>query len=207
MITASLPHRTGLSFPLRHAYLTLPLSLLLFSLCGGCTSVDLPSMSAADLMAPNFQSMLLPESKRQTMKYQPAAGTTPALGETADGSLSMETYQRIRQAKAEGAVVLQVAGDEAPIRVLPLPESPRSVFVSELLTQTGVMKRFGRVDATLYRPSPESISGIRMDVQFDGDGVVEPASDYALRPGDRLHVRKKASRNSIQGLVDMALKR
>ncbi|MCO8122800.1 hypothetical protein NHH03_13715 [Stieleria sp. TO1_6] len=162
-------------------------------------------MSKLDLLAP-APGLLSPGAAKQASGYQTADGTLPAETISSDGSMTMEAYQRIRQAKAQNAVVLQVAGDEQPIRVLPLPSGQRSVFVSELLNQTGVLKKFGRVDATVYRPSPESISGIRMDVQFGEGGQIDPSSDYALRPGDRVQVRQRTS-SGLQSLVDMALRR
>lgn len=133
-------------------------------------------------------------------------GTIPGDEMSADGSLTMESYQKIREAKAQNSVVLQVAGDDQPVRVLPLPPGEQSVFISQLLTQTGVLGKFGGVQATLYRPSPDSIAGIRMDVKFADDGTVDPASDYGLRPGDRIQVRRKRT-TPLQSLVDMALQR
>ena len=82
-------------------------------------------------------------------------------------------------------------GDKQPIRVLPLPPEGQSVFVSTLLNDTGVLEKLGTIDATLYRNSPHTIGGIRMEVKMTpGHNAVRPESDYALRPGDRLHVRK-----------------
>lgn len=108
-------------------------------------------------------------------------------------SEAAEVYQRIKQAKSQHAVVLQVAGDSEPIRVLPLPPDGRPVFVSDLLEQTGVFKRFGRVQAELFRDSPTDFRGVRMAVQLDQGSRVRPESDYALRPGDRLRVQADPS--------------
>lgn len=140
------------------------------------------------------------------MTYEMPDGTVPANDLSTDGSLTMEAYQKIRQAKAQNAVVLQVAGDEQPVRVLPLPEGEKSVFVSELLEQTGVFRRYGAVYATLYRQSPESISGIKMKINISNDGRIDPSTDYGLRAGDRVQVRKKKN-TALQMLVDVALQR
>ena len=175
-------------------------ALLIVCLTTGCASLDVPSIAKLDLMDP---SALIPTG--ESSEYRMVDGAqSPMLA--ADGSMSMETYQRIRQAKEQNAVVLQVAGDEAPIRVLPLPEQGKSVFVSELLTQTGLLKKFGAVNATLFRPSADSISGIRMDVKLTEDGKIDPASDYALQAGDRVHVSQRTS-SGLQSLVDVALRR
>src|SRR6056297_473751 len=103
-----------------------------------------------------------------------------------------QTFQRIKQAKREHAVILQVAGDPEPLRVLPLPQEGQAVFVSDLLTQTGVFSKFGRVDAELFRDSTNLMDGVRMRVDIRGDSIA-PGTDYALRPGDRLVVRQAAA--------------
>ena len=70
-----------------------------------------------------------------------------------------------------------------------LPGDGQSVFVSDLLRQSGVQRKIGRVRAVLYRSSADSINGIRMAVNMAPDGKsVRPESDYALRAGDRLEV-------------------
>ncbi|TWT91820.1 hypothetical protein [Neorhodopirellula pilleata] len=132
-------------------------------------------------------------------------------------SFNQEAYQAVRKAKQDNAIVLQILENDEPLRVLPLPagnvsglstqgsETPSSgVFVSTLLTQTGVLQKYGRVQAALYRPSPSSFEGVRMDVLFSPNDKhqVRPESDYALRPGDRLVIRKDDSLklDSILGL-------
>ena len=59
-------------------------------------------------------------------------------------------YYAVKRAKSENGVVLQVVGDNHPVRVLPLPDDERTVYVSELLSQTGVLKALGYVEATLF---------------------------------------------------------
>lgn len=107
------------------------------------------------------------------------------------GAESEQTYYKVREAAANNAVVLEVLGDKQRLRVLPLPADGKAVFVSNLLNDTGVLEKLGTVDAVLYRDSPQSIGGIRMDVKMNAShDAVRPESDYALRPGDRLQVRK-----------------
>ncbi|MCA9136710.1 MAG: hypothetical protein KDB00_08125 [Planctomycetales bacterium] len=151
-------------------------------------------------------SLLFTGTSKHSSPYEMADGTVPADAMSADGSMTMEAYQKIREAKAQNAVVLQVAGDSQPVRLLPLPAGEKSVFVSELLSQTGVLKKLGKVEATLYRPAPESITGVRMDIKFDDSGKIDPASDYGLRPGDRVQVRKQST-SAIQSFVKMAMRR
>ncbi len=121
------------------------------------------------------------------------------------GATSEELYHKVRQARAQNSIVLQVIGDETPVRVLPLPPGEKSVFVSNLLTQTGVQRKLGAVDAVLFRHSPDTIGGIRMVVKMSSDKrTVRPESDYALRAGDRLRVEKAAS-PGLQELIQMTL--
>jgi hypothetical protein len=171
----------------------------------GCSSLTMGHTKKLDLMSPS-SSLLFPGMKpKPRSPYQLADGSElPVAG---DGSMTMEAYQKIREAKAQNAVVLQVAGDEQPVRLLPLPPpGQKSVFVSELLNQTGVLEALSPIEATVYRPSPESISGIKMNIRFGEDGTVDPASDYGLRPGDRVHVRQIKT-TAWESLVEMVLRR
>lgn len=186
---------------------TCPLSLLALACCVFSTGCgNLPSMSNLDLLSPSF----LKHKPRAQMVL--ANGTPTPLTANGTESLTMESYQRVRQAKAENAVVLQVQDDSSPIRVLPLPTdelspgTPKSVFVSELLTQTGLTRKFGAMQATLYRPAPDSIQGIRMVVSFRDDGTIDPSTDYALQAGDRVHVTKRQI-TGLTSLTDMVLRR
>jgi hypothetical protein len=177
------------------------LGVLAVSLFSGCAQFQLPSMAAADVMAPGSLT------KKTQSPFAAQRGSAGDLALPADGSMTMEAYQRIKEAKSRNAVVLQVEGDSEPIRVLPLPpQGEKSVFVSELLTQTGVLKKLGLVEATLYRASAGSLTGIRMKINFNDSNVVDPVTDYALRPGDRLQVRKKVN-TGLQALIDLALRR
>jgi len=115
-----------------------------------------------------------------------------ALSAPLKGSDSAAVYQRIREAKSQNSIVLQIAGDSSPIRVLPLPPDGQSVFISDLLKQTGLQDKFGHVRATLYRATPESPAGVPMEVRFDErSGEIRPEADYALQAGDRLKIAKQ----------------
>ncbi len=121
------------------------------------------------------------------------------------GSDSAEVYQRIRQAKTQNAVVVQVADDSQPIRILPLPADGRSVFVSDLLKQTGVQDKLGRMLVTVYRSSPVDYAGAKMVVKFEDKGdAVRPETDYALQAGDRIKIAKDTS-TAIGGIFDQIL--
>ena len=120
----------------------------------------------------------------------------------ADVSMNEKVYYAVKRAKLENAVVLQVLDDENPARVLPLPEGGRAVYVSELLTQTGVMKKLGHIEATLYRASSDSISGVPMEIKMGRSrDNIQPSSDYALQAGDRVMV-SKATNPALEMLFD-----
>jgi len=139
--------------------------------------------------------------------FQRPTGSGPYVpvgpGVQMSGGESLELYQKLKQAKRENAVVLEVVDDDVPVRVLPLPPGQTSVFVSQLLKQTGVQAKLGSIEATLYRYSTDTVSGIPMKVRMDDDGeVVRPESDYALRSGDRLQVSEKEF-NVLSSLGDL----
>ena len=116
--------------------------------------------------------------------------------------LSEDVYHSVRRARAENAVVLQVEGDSTPSRLMPLPPPGKSVYLSHLLEQTGVIGKFGAIEATLFRHSADSIGGMPMHVRMTQDGKrIRPESDYALQAGDRVRVTA-APDPTLQQLVD-----
>lgn len=142
---------------------------------------------------------------------EPDAGRRVALDVGGDSATPLEAnpqtkiFQRIKQAKSQNAIVLQIEGDAEPIRVLPLPPEGQSVNVSDLLEQTEVQRQVGRMQVRIYRDSPQQMDGIRMDVSLEGNRV-KPESDYALRPGDRILVRKDDT-SVIDRMLDGVLPR
>ena len=201
--TIDSPRKMAITRVLLARWATASVAPLLIALTSGCSS--LPSARGLDLMSPS-PNLLFPSSTKNTSPYQMLDGTVPATALSGNAGLTEEAYHKIREAKTQNAIVLQVAEDEQPVRVLPLPPGQKSVFVSELLTQTGVLKKLGSVQATLYRPSPDSISGVPMEIQFADDGTVDPTTDYGLRPGDRVQIQKKTT-TAIESFVNMALRR
>ena len=100
-----------------------------------------------------------------------------------------QAYYAVRQAKAENGIVLEVVGDSNPARLMPLPNGEKTVYVSDLLTETGVLAKLETIHATLYRYSSGSLNGMPMEVRMSKDRTtVRPESDYALQAGDRLRV-------------------
>jgi len=148
----------------------------------GCSTLKLPSLA--------FGSA--PEARYKSPDFQLTS------------TVSEEAYHSVRQAKAQNSIVLEVVGDSTPVRVLPLP-AEKSVYVSDLLEQTGVAKKLGVVDATLYRHATDSIGGLPLEVRIAGDGqTVRPESDYALQAGDRLRVAK-GTHPALKGLLGTVL--
>lgn len=104
---------------------------------------------------------------------------------------SEEVFRRVREAKTQNSVVVQVVGDSTPVRVLPLPPDQRSVFISDLLKQTGLIDKLGPMRVTVFRPNPHAPMGIPMEVKFIAKGGdVRPETDYSLQAGDRIRIAK-----------------
>ena len=117
--------------------------------------------------------------------------TKMAGGFEGDVDVARELYHGVRAAASNQSIVLQVDGEDELTRTLPLPPDGRPVYVSQLLEQSGVLKKFGAVDATLYRYQPNVVGGVRMAVKMSKDNTeVRPESDYTLSPGDRIHVQR-----------------
>ncbi|HBJ34463.1 MAG TPA: hypothetical protein DDZ51_06800 [Planctomycetaceae bacterium] len=110
---------------------------------------------------------------------------------TLQASDSADVFKRVREAKSQNSVVVQVIGDSTPVRVLPLPPDERSVFVGDLLKQTGLQESFGPMRVTLYRANVQAPMGIPMEVKFaTRGGYIRPETDYALQAGDRIRISK-----------------
>ncbi|WP_146599475.1 hypothetical protein [Novipirellula aureliae] len=145
----------------------------------GCTSFNLPGIH-------------LPGAGTSPDGTKYVSNSTGADYKGFDETMTETVYQRVREAAANNAIVLQVDGNREESRVLPLPADGRSVFVSSLLTQSGVVEEIGGVKVVLYRSSPQTIGGVKLDVKMsEGGKTVLPESDYALHPGDRIFVAKK----------------
>ncbi len=167
--------------------------LLVVGLSTGCAGVRVPTVDVAEKLGVlgDIGSVRSDPSDR----FRPVGQGV----QLASATLTEPVYNAVQRARRENAVVLQVLGDEVPLRVLPLPpgggdtpgSNAPSVYVSQLLTETGVQQKFGSLQATLYRAESGSIGGIQMDVLFDdSSGRMLPETDYALRSGDRLVVRR-----------------
>ncbi|MBB3207202.1 hypothetical protein FHS27_003021 [Rhodopirellula rubra] len=178
----------------------LPMGLTGCSMFPGA-AIKMPALTALGTGA-------APSASVQQENYVPV-GVNASLPSS---TFTQEVYQSVRNAKANNSIVLQILDDDVPIRVLPLPNGEsgagQSVFVSTLLEQTGVMRKLGKVQAALYRPSPSSFEGVRMDVLFvdRAPDQIRPESDYSLRPGDRLVIAKD-TRMGMDSLIDMVLDR
>lgn len=187
------------------------LSLVFVSAAPGCSVFSVPSVSM-----PSGLENFLPGADSSKSRYVPVGQdvTLQSSGFTQD------VYQAVRKAKQTNSIVLQVYEDSEAIRILPLPSTEGSsaltsnagttgsIFTSTLLKQTGVLKKYGKVQVAVFRASPASFEGIRMDVMFapGSNREIRPESDYALHPGDRIVVRKD-DRMSVDSLFDFAMGR
>ena len=165
---------------------------VLVTFATGCSSFKMPSINLPG-------SGLSPDGT----KY--VSNSTGSDYKGFDETMTETVYQRVREAAANHAIVLQIDGNREGSRVLPLPADGRSVFVSTLLSQSGVVEEIGGVKVILYRSSPQTIGGVKLDVKMsEGGKTVLPESDYALHPGDRVFVTKKPL-EMMNGLVSAAL--
>ncbi len=167
------------------------LGMLVIAILGaglsGCSAISLPSISGFSAEDPSSRYV----------------GVDPAFDR--QSASSEDVYYKVRQARTQNSIVLDVTGDEMPARVLPLPTGGQSVLVSDLLKQTGVLKKLDRVEATLFRHDPNTIGGIPMAIKMSRDKKrVLAEADYALRPGDRLRVTQAAGMG-MQELLGMSL--
>ncbi|MEM6690685.1 MAG: hypothetical protein AAF664_14720, partial [Planctomycetota bacterium] len=121
-------------------------------------------------------------------------------------SMMERVYYATREASDRNAIVLQIIGDDSPVRVLPLPQDGTPVYVSQLVHQSGLGGKLGGLDLTLFRYSTGSVSGLPMECKIDRDArAVRPETDYALHAGDRLQVSEATL--SFSTLVNRVLGR
>ena len=77
--------------------------------------------------------------------------------------------------------------------------------VGDLLKQTGIQEKMGRMLVTVYRPSPTDFAGAKMVVRFDDEGeTVRPDTDYSLQAGDRVKISKDTT-TSMSRFIDQIL--
>lgn len=110
-------------------------------------------------------------------------------------------FRAVQMARQNHSIVLQVRGVEKPLRVIPLPEDGATVFMSDLVRQSGLSSKFGSMDITLFRSSEQELDGVKMAVTVDKSGRVNTGTDYALRAGDRIVIRRGVN-TAISGVLD-----
>ena len=142
---------------------------------GGCSAISLPKSLSGTAFS----------------KVEKSPYSNVESGFQADPSLAERLYYDVRTARGQNSIVLQVVGDEVPIRILPLPPDGRSVLISQLLRETGVQQRIGAIEATLFRYNPAVIGGMEMEVRTNEGKSIRPEYDYALQPGDRIRVGRR----------------
>lgn len=121
----------------------------------------------------------------------------PRLNESPEAAM----FRAVQTARQTNSIVLQVEGADKPMRVIPLPTDGKTVFMNDLLRQTGLKSRYNSLDIVLFRSSGTEMDGVKMAVTFDKSGRVNTGTDYALRPGDRITVRKVLN-STIQNVLD-----
>jgi hypothetical protein len=92
-------------------------------------------------------------------------------------------------AAAKNAVLIYLQGSKEP-KLFPLPPPGQTVLLSGLCKQTDLLSVFGSSEISLWRQTPEAPSGAKLQVRFTRKGDIDPLTDYALRPGDRIFVQE-----------------
>jgi hypothetical protein len=147
-----------------------------------------PLLIAAAMIAPGCSAL--------TMR-----GNPDKAAKALESSPEAREYEKLLQARRDNAIVLQINRDTAGGRVLPLPKNGEPVFLNDLLTQTGVGQKIGQMTLTVYRVPDRGGAPLKMQANWDANNnCVEPSTDYALRPGDRVVVE-----NASTGLVDRVM--
>lgn len=113
-------------------------------------------------------------------------------------------FRAVQTARQTGAIVVQVQGAEKPLKVIPLPTDGSTVFISDLIQQMDLKRRFSSLNVTLFRSTDHVMDGVKMAVTFNKAGHVTTGTDYALRPGDRVTVRHELH-SALQSVLDNAL--
>lgn len=135
---------------------------------GGCTSV----MGRTQTATSN-----LDVKQGEALGYGPDAGQkVEAMGES---GLPM--------------VYLEVRNGGVHRERFPIPPD-KPYFVADLVSDTNLTKRVGRIKVTVARETVAGQPPVRMDVDFDSSGKnVMVEQNYALQPGDRVFVSKDES--------------
>ncbi len=120
---------------------------------------------------------------------QAVKGDPTALKPSADAV----AFQRVQNAAQLNAAVLYFEGDTGGPKLVKLPENGQPIYLSTLLEQIGASDKFGKLDVSVSRVTPEAPSGAKLAVRFKRKGNVDPLTDYAILPGDRITIREAAS--------------
>jgi hypothetical protein len=109
------------------------------------------------------------------------------------GSLPESPGEAPAAPKAEVAkfqVEVRESGKQPELKQFPLPQT---LYVQQVLDQSGVLRRFRRLKIEIYRQLPGG-RGHRLDVAFDrAEHRVPPGADYAIHPNDRIVITEDTS--------------
>jgi len=107
-------------------------------------------------------------------------------------------------AEAAETCVVQVQSYAGKSRRLEIPITD-GMTVQDIVKVVQVRKLFSRLTIELERPVANSHKPLKMPVTVEGFGKrVNPAYNYALRPGDRLVIREDPT-NTFDDMLDGAL--
>ncbi len=117
-------------------------------------------------------------------KLQPAGSS---YGASLQPSVEAMAFQKTQQAASLNAAVIQFEGDKSGPKLLKLPPPGQPVYLAGLLEQIDATSN-GKIAVTVWRSTPDAPSGAKLAVRFKRNGKVDPLTDYAILPGDRISI-------------------
>lgn len=141
--------------------------------------------SLLDLKYPLFTVLFVAVTGCQSVDTQVAH----LFGEVPDSELAQQTGAETPDGPTF-QVEIREDGRQPQLTSLPLPDS---MYVQQVLDQSGALRRFRRVRVEIYRQLPEG-GGHRLDVVFDKTTHrIPPSSDYSIHPDDRVVITEDRS--------------
>lgn len=120
----------------------------------------------------------------------PLESTAPSgssYGASLQPSSEAMSFQRVQQAASLNAAVIYFEGDKSGPKLVRLPPEGQPIYLAGLLEQIKATEN-GKISASLWRVTPDAPQGAKMAVRFKKNGRIDPLTDYAIRPGDRITI-------------------
>lgn len=98
-------------------------------------------------------------------------------------------------------VILEVREDGTHVESIPL-DMDKAVFIEDIVQQARLHDRFGQLDISIMRPTPNGGPPLRLDTHIESTGkATNVGQNYALLPGDHIVVNSD-NRSSLERFID-----